>query len=458
MKPRILVVDDETAICNIVAALLEDRSYEAVTCGSAEEAEKCLSDATFDLVITDLALPGKSGLDLLTVIKAAYPRLQVIMMTAYATVKTAVEAMKLGAFHYVTKPFDNDELMVNVQRSLEMGSLAHRVERLEGALREKHQFRSLIGSSSAWATVIDQLDKLSRVEGPVLITGESGTGKEKAAQAIHYSSPRQKGPFEAVNCGAVPATLVESTFFGHKKGAFTDAREDRQGCFERAHKGTLFLDEVTEMPLEAQVKLLRVLQEGEVVPVGGSKPVKVDVRVLAATNRDLEKEVAEGRFRQDLYFRLNVLGLDMPPLRKRQGDVSLFMDHFAAQVNAKEKLGVTGFSPEVRRLCESYPWPGNVRELENFVYRMMVTAQGRRVEESDLPDRMKTATAVEFEKGSWGSGDLASLVAQAVEKLEKELIRQRLEMFDGAKAQTAEALGISRKTLFNKMKQYGMEA
>jgi transcriptional regulator with PAS, ATPase and Fis domain len=305
---------------------------------------------------------------------------------------------------------------------------------------------------------LEVLDRLARVEGPVLIQGESGPGKEPIARALHEHSPRKTAALEIVNCGAIPASLVESTFFGHVKGAFTGAERNHVGCFERAQGGSLFLDEIGDLPLEAQVKLLRVLQEKEITAVGGESSRVVDVRLIAATNRDLEKEVARGAFREDLFYRLNVLSLELPPLRNRQGDVSLLMDYFFKHNNLNESLGVTGISAESRRLLEAYPWPGNVRELENTMYRIMVLAQEREVKASDLPERIRQEHFGAQDPENWqpSSGELAPVVEKAVRDLEMKIIQERLKIFSGSKTKTAESLGIWRKTLFNKMKLYGL--
>jgi len=452
---RILLVDDEKVICLIISALLEDAGHEVMAANSMEEALNLADEGVWDLVVTDLALPGKSGLDLLKHFKETMPNVEVLMMTAYATVKTAVEAMRLGAFHYVTKPFDNDEFLLIISKALKMGHLSSQVVTLENQLKERYHFKKLIGSSSSWNDVLHVLDRLAAVDGPVLITGESGTGKEMVAQALHFASPRASERFEAVNCGALPFDLIESTFFGHAKGAFTGADKDHVGVFERADRGSIFLDEISEMPLQAQVKLLRVLQEGEVTPVGSDKLKKINVRVLAACNKDLEKEIAEGNFRQDLFYRLSVLCVELPPLRERLGDVDLMIDYFFDKISQKENLGVTGFSAEVREALQCYPWPGNVRELENTIYRLMVLAQGRNVVIEDLPERIKSVGKIDCE-APIGS-DLHSIVESATRKIESQLIIERLTMFEGSKTKTAESLGVSRKTLFNKMKTYNIQ-
>jgi DNA-binding NtrC family response regulator len=452
---RVLVVDDEKNICLIVSAMLKEEGHDAQSVNSTEEALEVLATESFDLVVTDLALPGQSGLDLLKQIKETHKDTQVVMMTAYATVKTAVEAMRLGAFHYVTKPFDNEEFLLTVGNALKMSHLTHKVTHLENSLKERYHFKSLLGDSSSWSAVLDLLDRLASVDGPVLVTGESGTGKEMVARSLHFASPRADKHFEAVNCGAVPFNLMESTFFGHMKGAFTGADKNHIGAFERCDGGTLFLDEVSELPMESQVKLLRVLQEGEITPVGSDKVKKVNVRIFAACNKDLETEISEGNFRQDFYYRLSVLLVELPPLRERRGDVSLLCDFFLEKHASKEDISVQGYSAEVRKALEQYPWPGNIRELENAVYRMMVLAQGRRVELADLPNRIKNAQETDFSLPS--GSDMSSIVEDATGKIEKKLISERLAMFEGNKTQTAESLGVSRKTLFNKMKLYGIQ-
>ncbi len=456
---HILIVDDERPIRRILSVLLQERRHRVTEVGSGEEALAALPEAKPDLVLLDLRLPGIDGLETLKRLRALEPRLDVVMMTAHGTISSAVEAMRQGAADYVTKPFDNDELLLIVDRTLEMRRLSSEVEALREDLEARYGFSEIVGISREIQEVFRLMAKVVRVDVTVLVTGESGTGKELVARAIHRRSRRQDGPFVAVNCSAIPQTLVESEFFGHEKGAFTDARESRPGRFEQADGGTLFLDEVGDLALDAQAKLLRALQERQVQRVGARSPRNVDVRLVAATNKDLEKEARDGRFREDLFWRLNVIHVRLPALRERRADLPILVDHFVERFNRELGLAVTAVAPEARQLLCDYPWPGNVRELENTICRAMILCEGETLTVQDLPGR------VQGEPGE-GSGplsrsdlsrlSLADAVAEATERLEKMMITSRLAELRSNRTATAESLGISRKTLFNKMRQYGL--
>jgi DNA-binding NtrC family response regulator len=454
----ILIVDDERPIRRILSVLLAESHHRSMEAGSGEEALKVLAEAKPDLVLLDLRLPGMNGLETLGRMRAIDPELDVVMMTAHATIASAVEAIRLGAFDYVTKPFDNDDLLMTVERALEVRRLSSEVEALREELEVRYGFNEIVGISREIQTVFAMLAKVVRVDVTVLVTGESGTGKELVARAIHRRSARTNGPFVAVNCSAIPQTLVESEFFGHEKGAFTDARESRPGKFEQADQGTLFLDEVGDLALEAQAKLLRALQERQIQRVGGRASRPVDVRVVAATNKDLEAEVAAGRFREDLYWRLNVIHVRLPPLRERRADLPLLIDHLVDRFNRELGLAVEGITPEARQVLCRYEWPGNVRELENTICRAMILCEGNVLGLTDLPGRVRG----EAEGGGAGPrSDLARLtlaeaVVEATERLEKMMIVGRLAEHRGSRTATAESLGVSRKTLFNKMRQYGL--
>ena len=456
---HVLIVDDERAIRRILSVLLTERRHRVTEAGSGEDALAALPQAKPDLVLLDLKLPGIDGLETLQRLRALDPQLDVVMMTAHGTISSAVEAMRRGAHDYVTKPFDNDELLMIVDRALAMRRLSAEVEALREDLEARYGFSEIVGVSRELEEVFRMMAKVVRVDVTVLVTGESGTGKELVARAIHRRSPRAQGPFVAVNCSAIPQTLVESEFFGHEKGAFTDARETRPGKFEQADRGSLFLDEVGDLALEAQAKLLRALQERQIQRVGGRAPRPVDVRVIAATNKDLEKESREGRFREDLYWRLNVVHVRLPPLRERRADLPVLIDHFLSRFNRELGLAVGAIAPDARRLLCDYAWPGNVRELENTICRSMILCEGDTLTVADLPGRVRGEEA----EGTAPRSDLARLslataVTEATERLEKMMIVSRLAENRSSRTATAESLGISRKTLFNKMRQYGLSS
>ncbi|HKQ75315.1 MAG TPA: sigma-54 dependent transcriptional regulator [Blastocatellia bacterium] len=462
--PRILVVDDEPQIRRILSVLLSDNGFEVAEAESGEQALAVAEKFRPDIALLDINMPGMDGLAVLRALFKIHNKLDCIMMTAYGTIRSAVEAMKSGAFDYLAKPFDNDELLLIINRALEMRNLSREVEDLRNELSSRYGFNEIIGISPKLKAIFNTMAKVASVDATVLIEGESGTGKELVARAIHRRGNRSRKPFVAVNCGAIPQSLVEAEFFGHERGAFTDAREMRVGRFEQAHGGTLFLDEVGELPLEAQVKLLRVLQDREVVRIGGRSPIKIDTRIVAATNVDLQTAVESGKFREDLYWRLNVVKLIMPSLRDRREDIPLIVDHMLDRFNRELGLNVKSIEPEARRLLEAYDWPGNVRELENVVCSAIIMCENSMVRAQDLPPRLRGGIAVVYpdadEVTTTGTHDistmtLADVVKDVTERLEKTIISSRLAKLAGNRTATAESLGISRKTLFNKMRQYG---
>ena len=455
---NILIVDDERPIRRILSVLLQERRHRVTDVGSGEEALTAFPSVKPDLVLLDLKLPGIDGLETLKRLRAFNPRLDVVMMTAHGTIASAVEAMRRGAFDYVSKPFDNDEVIMVIDRALEIRRMSSELEALREELSTRYGFSEIVGLSRELQDVFRTMAKVIRVDVTVLITGESGTGKELVARAIHRRSARTQGPFVAVNCSAIPQTLVESEFFGHEKGAFTDARESRPGKFEQADGGTLFLDEVGDLALDAQAKLLRALQDRQILRVGGRAPRTVDVRVVAATNKNLEKEAREGRFREDLFWRLNVVHVRLPSLRERRSDLPVLIDHFLDRFNRELGLSVSSIAPEARQLLCEYGWPGNVRELENTICQAMILCEGEVLTTADLPSRVR-GVPPEGEPATvsdLGHLTLSHAVAEATERLEKMMILARLSEHRGSRTATAESLGVSRKTLFNKMRQYGL--
>jgi len=457
MVPRILVIDDEKSIREVFSVLLCDHGFQVA---AAENGRQGIEKARLfepDVVLLDMNLPDIPGLEVLAGLRELRPGPGIIIVTAFGTIRNAVEATKLGAYAYLEKPIDNDELLLNVSRILEIRNLRLQVETLRSELTSRYRFSNIVGTSARMNSVFQLMEKMSRVDGTVLVSGESGTGKELVARAIHFASPRKDGPFVIVNCGAVPRDLIESEFFGHVKGAFTDARSDKTGKFELANTGTIFLDEVGELAQDAQVKLLRALGEREIVRVGGTKTVPVDVRVVAATNKELEAEVASGNFREDLYFRLAVLSLRLPPLRERREDIPLLVEHFVRKYARELGKNVLAFAPGALTRLAGYGWPGNVRELENVIYEAMVMAEGEWVTEAALPARLRLTAAVQEDgrppgpPASGPSGSLREEVQCVAERREKELILEALRQAGGSRTRAARALGVSRKTLFNKM-------
>jgi DNA-binding NtrC family response regulator len=455
---RILIVDDEKQIRRILSVLLAEHDYEVAEAGSGEEALNLQAEFQPALVLLDLSLPGMDGLETLRQLMQTPAPPEVIMMTAFGTIRSAVEAMRLGAFDYLSKPFDNEALLLTVDRALERRRLSREVEALRTELETRYGFSEIIGLSPQMQEVFRMMAKVARVDATVLITGESGTGKELVARAIHRRSTRCSGPFVSVNCSAIPDTLVESEFFGSERGAFTDARESRLGRFEMAHLGSLFLDEIGNLALDAQAKLLRALQEKQVTRLGATRSRPVDVRVIAATNRNLEQAVSRGEFREDLYWRINVVNIKLPPLRDRKEDLPLLIDHFLDHFNKELGLAVKTIGRDARALLLGYDWPGNVRELENTLCRAMILCECTTLSTQDLPPRIRGES--ESAESIFGSDQsqvkLGDAVSQMTERVERALIVSRLAQLRGNRTATAQSLGVSRKTLFNKMRQYGL--
>jgi DNA-binding NtrC family response regulator len=457
-KPKVLIVDDEAGIRSILSALLTRHGYAVERSESGEACLAAYPSFGPEVVLLDLKMPGLDGLKTMAELDRRFGAdCKVIIMTAHGEIRSAVEAMKQGAFDYLEKPFDNDELLALIARAVEMVTLKRRVAELENQLAETYGFDNLIGTSDRMKSTFALMRRFAAAEGTVLVCGESGTGKELIVRAIHQAGRRKTGPFVVVNCGAIPASLLESEFFGHEAGAFTGATGLRRGRFEEADGGTLFLDEVGELPLEAQVKLLRVIEERVFCRVGGSKPVQVDVRVMAATNRDLAAMVKEGRFREDLFWRLHVLSLVVCPLRQRKEDIPLLVDHFLDKYAGSLGIPRPAISSQTMDLLMRYEWPGNVRELQNCLYSAMTISDGTSLTPQTLPDRIRPGTATTGESVLSRPSGLAERAGRAVEKAEKEAIQEAIAQAGGNREKAAESLGVGRTTLYRKLRQYGIE-
>jgi DNA-binding NtrC family response regulator len=457
-KNKVLIVDDEPKICSILSALLTKNGYEVEVANSGEAGLDMYRKFEPAVVLLDLKMPGMNGMEVMEMLAKQFNTdCKVIIMTAHGEVRTAVEAMKKGAFDYLQKPFDNDELLAIISRAMEMVALKYRVKQLEDQLEETFGFESIVGISDKMKSTFTLMHKFAVTDGTVLVSGESGTGKELIIRAIHQASKRKTGPFVVVNCGAIPQNLIESEFFGHEAGSFTDAKEQRCGKFESADGGTLFLDEIGELPLEAQVKLLRVIEEGIFTRVGGNKSVSVNVRVMAATNRDIGEMVKDDKFREDLYWRLNVLSLNVCPLRERKEDIPLLAEHFLDRYVGPLGIEQPSISDTAKELLAAYEWPGNVRELQNCVYSAMTIATGPTIEPADLPRRIYSESKQPDITSVEGGNSLAQIASDATAKAEQEAINKALSEAGGSREKTADLLGINRKTLYRKLKQYGIE-
>lgn len=441
----ILVVDDDADMRDMVFDMLKDRGHQVSTAGSGQEAIKLLREEDYVAVLTDLRMKGIQGLELLSEIKRLHPDIGVVLMTAFGSVETAVEAMKHGASDYLTKPVKKDELLRVIERVIREASLRREVSRLRKEVHKEYSFHQILGKSKPMLALFDLIKRVADSPTNVLITGESGTGKELVAKAIHYNSDRKEAPFIPVNCAAIPEQLLESELFGHVRGAFTDAKMDKRGLFEEAQKGTLFLDEISELPLMLQAKLLRAIQEKEVRRVGANKPLPVDVRIIAATNLNLGEEVKAKRFRDDLYYRLNVIELKLPPLRDRREDIPLLVETFLKKCGEARGKVVKGVSESALAMLMDYAWPGNVRELENVVERAVTLSRADKVLPDDLP------SAVQGARGDRRVLDEAAEKTLPLHEIEKEYIKKILEKMGGNKYQAAHALGIDRKTLYRKL-------
>ena len=450
MLPKILIVDDEATHRQMLRAVLSAEGYDIHEDEDGQTAIDAVTNRFYDLILMDIRMAGLSGIEALKEIKHLSPGIPVIIMTAYASVDTAVEALKAGAYDYITKPLDIDELKLLVGKALQFHHLEQENLLLKERLNDRFDFSNIIGRSRSMQDVFETIGLVAPSEATVLITGESGTGKELIANAIHQNSPRKDRPFIIINCAALQETLLESELFGHEKGAFTGAVARKKGRFELAHNSSIFLDEIAEMAPVTQAKILRVLQEREFESVGGTHTSKVDTRLIAATNKNLEEEIRAGRFREDLYYRLNVIRVDVPPLRDRQDDIPLLADFFLKSYAEKNRKLLKGFTPRAVDLMMRHEWPGNVRELENIVERAVIMARGEMITPMEFPEMLKElddelkATSVNLEPG------------RSLKEVEKEMILRTLEETGGNRTHAADILGISRRTLQMKLKEYGI--
>ncbi|MBW2609349.1 MAG: sigma-54-dependent Fis family transcriptional regulator [Deltaproteobacteria bacterium] len=449
----ILIVDDEKNYLVVLEALLGPEGYEAVTTDNARDALNLIGESDLDLVITDMKMPGMNGMELLEESKRIKPELPVIMMTAYGTIEMAVEAMKKHAYDYITKPFQNEELKLTVKKALENYRLVKENRLLNEALSDRYRFGNIIGKSKPMLKIYDLITKVSSSKASILITGPSGTGKELIAKAIHYNSDKKDRPFISINCGALTETLLESELFGHEKGAFTGAVSMKKGRFELADGGTLFLDEVGEMPPSLQVKLLRVTQEMEFERVGGTRTIKVDVRVLSASNRDIKEDVTNGLFREDLFYRLNVIHIEVPPLMERSEDIKLLVHHFIDKYREYEGKEKIELSPEAWKALYDYSWPGNIRELENIIERAVVLNPGGSMSPEDLPDYL---SGKEEELNVDRFIPPNAPLQKTLEQIEEKLIRRALSRCNNVQAHAAEMIGITKSLIQHKMKKYNI--
>lgn len=445
---RILIVDDEKSMCQYLSIMLKKEGYQVKTASSGKKAISEVKNSNYDVLITDIRMEGMDGIEVLTAVKEIDPTLPVIIMTAYASQKTAIEALNRGAFYYLIKRAKNEEIKMVIRNALDIHRVRNENLFLKKQLRKKDDFKEIIGKSEEIQQVFTLVGKVADTDSTILICGESGTGKELIAKAIHYRSNRAGNPFVSINCGALPENLLESELFGHVKGSFTGAIKDKDGLFKVANSGTFFLDEVGETSPAIQVKLLRVLQEREIIPIGGTSPIKVDVRLIAATNADLERAVNEEKFRADLYYRLNVIPIDIPPLRERPDDIQLLVDHFLKSASERTGRRKT-ISKEAMELLANYEWPGNVRELENIIERAGILQEGDQIQVEDLPDKIRNRTherrKLVMEKAQ-----------MTLEELEKEYLISVLEETNWQKKKASAVLGINASTLYRKIQRYGL--
>ncbi|MEX2139683.1 MAG: sigma-54 dependent transcriptional regulator [Pirellulales bacterium] len=454
---RVLIVDNDAAHAETVAESLRRVGYDCVVATSGTEGSRLIDRERFDVVITDLMMSDVNGIEILKRARHALPECEVILVTGHGTIPSAVEAMQQGAFNYLQKPLDIKQLRVVVGRASESVRLRRTNVELRQRLDERFGFEGVVGSSPQMHSVIDRLKRIAPTDASVLIEGETGTGKELVAQAIHQNSPRKNKPFVALNCAALSENILESELFGHVRGAFTDASTDRVGKFAYAHGGTMFLDEVGDMPLATQIKLLRVLENGEITRVGSNETIKVNVRVLSATNRNLEDAIAAGTFRNDLYHRLKVVTIGLPPLRERVQDIPLLIEHFIRQFASRHRKAIKSMSSSARMRLLAFDWPGNVRQLRNVVESMVVVDYDGALDLDDLPNELAAEGAAEAATAADGqAASLASLVGKPLGEIERMFITQTLVFTGGNREQAAQLLGIGERTLYRKIKEYGL--
>jgi two-component system NtrC family response regulator len=454
-----LIVDDEPNYQIVLSELLREEGYEIFTAGNGEEALKTVNETDLDLIITDMRMPGLDGLGLLKAVKAMNPDLPVIMVTAFGEVEKAVAAMKAGAYNYLTKPFNNDELVLSTKKAIEHYSVLRENIRLRDEMRHRISFANMVGRNKKMQSIYNLIEKVAPTSTSVLITGESGTGKELVARAIHFNSPREKAPFISINCAGLPENLLESELFGHEKGAFTGAIALRKGRFELADTGSIFLDEVAEMAMPLQAKLLRVLQERTFERVGGNQTLHVDVRIIAATNKDLKEEVDKGNFREDLYYRLNVLHIHLPPLRERTDDIPMLAAHFVSKFSRELNKSGLEIAPETVRFLTTLPWDGNIRELENTIERAAILCSGNLIRPEDVqPDTVGNKDGMQWIDGF----DVEQAIPantplpDVLDGIEKKMVLTALEKSENIQTKAAEALGITKSQLQYKMKKHGI--
>jgi two-component system response regulator AtoC len=450
---RILIVDDEESFRHMLSVILIKEGYEVEVSSTGEEGLRKAAASPFDQILCDIRMPHTDGLEFLREAKKAGVEASIIMMSAYGTVDTAIEAMKLGAYDYISKPFKPDEIVLTLRKAEEREQLRKENQLLRKEVGKEYSFENIVSKNEKMQKIFDVIKKVSQYKSTVLITGESGTGKELVARALHYNSDRSENPFIAVNCGAIPENLLESELFGHAKGAFTDAIRTKKGLFEEADGGTLFLDEIGELPGQLQVKLLRVLQDGEIRRIGESKPIQIDVRIVAATVKDLSKEVNEGRFREDLFYRLNVLPIHIPPLRERKEDIPLLIQHFIGKYNQAMNKNVADVDHRAMDTLMNYKWFGNVRELENTVERAIVLSEKNNIELENLPIEIQNFKE-EFQLETLPDEEYS--VKKASKSLEINLIRRALKKTKGNHTHAARLLEISHRALLYKIKEYGI--
>jgi DNA-binding NtrC family response regulator len=446
-RAAILVVDDDAAMRDYLREELEHEGFRVEVAGSGRAGVERVKQGGIDLVVSDVKMPDLDGLDLLREVREVSPAPYVITITAFGSIDTAIRAVKLGAFDYITKPFEIEQLVLVIDKALSEQALRSEVARLREEVARSVRFENIIGRSRAMQEVFGLIRRVAGSQASVLITGESGTGKELVARALHAHSPRTNRPFVAVNCAAIPETLLESDLFGYKRGAFTDAKSDKAGLFVEANGGTVFLDEIGELPLTLQPKLLRALQEREIRPLGATKSERVDIRLITATNRHLEKRLKEGRFREDLFYRLNVIHIHLPPLRERGEDVLPLAEHFLTRSADRAAKALRGFQESTKKILLAYSWPGNVRELENVVERAVALAEGDIVTPEDLPPAMR-------ERKNQDRLTSALVQGLTLEELERQYIQRVLEAEGGNKTRAAQRLGLDRKTLYRKLEEY----